>query len=148
MKIIEFISGNKVDLSLNRVVEKDVKNNIMPSQRYDILLHDTKIIVGRCDARIGYSEDLYYGGHTGFYVKEEYRGNGYAVEAVELLKIVFKENKMKWIYITNNPDNTSSIRVCQKLGAKFIKVVDLPEGNAMRVNDEEYYKNIWKLKIK
>lgn len=43
---------------------------------------------GTCDLRIGYNDNLYYGGHIGYRVFPEYRGNHYAggklLEIVEL----------------------------------------------------------------
>ena len=147
MEIIEKLEGKKIDLVLNKVMEGDDKKGYVPALLYKMVLHNTNEVVGFCDARIGYNENIYYGGHIGYSVREEYRGNGYAVEAVELLKKVFKANDMRWIYITNNPDNHPSIRVCEKAGARFVKLVELPEYNEQRVEMGELFKNIWELKF-
>ena len=147
MVIIDYLKGKKIDLKLNKAVDGDDSKGYVPALLYNIVLTGTDTIVGRCDARIGYNENIYYGGHLGYSVKEEYRGNGYAVEAVELLKTVFKANDIHWVYITNNPDNHPSIRVCEKVGAKFIKLVELPEYNSQRVELGEVFKNIWELKF-
>lgn len=147
MEVITKLQGKKIDLVLNKFVEGDDDKGYVPALLYNIVLHETDVLVGRCDARIGYNENIYYGGHLGYSVKEEYRGNGYAVEAVELLKQVFKANNIRHIYITNNPDNHPSIRVCEKVGAKFVKLVELPEYNSQRVELGEMFKNIWELKF-
>ena len=147
MEIIQRLIGKKIDLVLNKMVDADDERGFVPALLYNIVLHGTDEIVGCCDARIGYNENIYYGGHLGYSVKEEHRGNGYAVEAVELLKQVFKANNIRHIYITNNPDNHPSIRVCEKVGAKFIKIVELPEYNNQRIELGETFKNIWELKF-
>ena len=147
MEVINKLEGKKIDLVLNKVVEGDEQRGYVPALLYNIVLAGTETVVGRCDARIGYNENLYYGGHLGYSVKEEFRGNGYAVEAVELLKKVFRANNMRWVYITNNPDNHPNIRVCEKVGARFIKLVELPEYNNQRVELGETFKNIWELKF-
>jgi len=95
------------------------------------------------DIRIGYTEGLYYGGNIGYTIDEKYRGNGYAFIAYKLVKEVVKAHKTNLLNITNSEDNIPSIRVCQKLGAKYIHTVYLPETNDMR-EDGRDYNNIWK----
>jgi len=38
-----------------------------------------------------------------------------------------KAHGMKKVLITNNHINTASMRVCEKLGAKLLRVAELPE---------------------
>ena len=90
---------------------------------------------------------MYYFGHIGYSVKEEYRGNGYAVDAVNLVKKVFKINNFNMIYITNNPDNNASIRFCEKLGAKLIKMMEFKEEDLKNFIVKDSFKNIWELKF-
>lgn len=144
---IDKLEGKNIDLILTDFFNDETKSWFVPAFLYKIVLHNTNIAVGSCDARIGYSENLFYGGNLGFFIKESYRGNGYAVEAVRLLEKVFKDNGMKEVYITNSPDNNSSIRVCEKVGAKFIKLVEVPEEHEIRKEGGEVYKNIWLLKV-
>lgn len=40
--------------------------------------------MGYCDLRIGYNDNLYYGGHIGYGINEEYRGHHYDAKACEL----------------------------------------------------------------
>ena len=145
MKIVKRINGQKIDLVLDKTTKGDPAKNWVPACFYNIVLHGTNQVVGVIDARIGSNENLYYGGHIGYTVNEEFRGHGYAVEAVELVKQVFILNEMHKVYITNNLDNKASIRVCEKAGAKFIAVEELPSHNDMRVKRGETHKNIWEL---
>ncbi|MDR0890081.1 MAG: GNAT family N-acetyltransferase [Oscillospiraceae bacterium] len=100
---------------------------------YDFAICKGSEKIGEINLRIGYvgygpdSSSLYYGGQIGYNVNEEYRGNGYAGRACRLLHPVVKAHGMTKLLITNNVTNTASRRVCEKLGARFLRLVRLPE---------------------
>lgn len=100
------------------------------------------LVVGKVDIRIGHVEGLYYGGHIAYQIKETYRGKGYATRATKLLAKVGLAHHMDKLYISNRHDNRNSIRVCQKVGATYIRTVLLPEDNPMRELGN-VYENIW-----
>jgi RimJ/RimL family protein N-acetyltransferase len=110
--------------------------NWVPSYQFSICLNEKSI--GQIDLRIGYNEGLYYGGNIGYSIDEEYRGHSYTVRACRLLMMVAKAHQMKSLNISNEYSNHASFRVCEKLGAKFSRVVKLPEWNEMRSDDHEY----------
>jgi len=88
--------------------------------------------IGQIDLRIGYKGgltggNLYYGGQIGYCIHKKHRGNGYAVQACKLLAEVAKAHKMDKLLITNGVENAASKRVCEKLGAKFVRVARVPE---------------------
>ena len=83
--------------------------------------------IGYIDLRIGYTDGLYYGGQIGYGVEEAHRGNGYAAAACRLLLPVARAHGMQKLLITNNHTNTASRRVCEKLGARLVRVARLPE---------------------
>lgn len=89
--------------------------------------------IGEINLRIGYAgcgpdeSSLYYGGQIGYNIDEKYRGNGYAGRACRLLSPVAKAHGMTKLLITNNHTNTASRRVCEKLGARFLRMARLPE---------------------
>jgi len=93
---------------------------------------------GYIDLRIGYTDGLYYGGHIGYGIDENHRGNGYAVRACRLLKPVAKAHKMTKLLITNNITNTASQRVCEKLRARFVRIVRLPEWHDLYKNGARF----------
>ena len=102
----------------------------VPSYNFIIRKEGNKI--GYIDLRIGYDGglnrgSLYYGGQIGYGIDEKHRGNGYAVQACRLLLPVAKAHKMIKLFITNDYMNTASKRVCEKLGARFLRTVRLPE---------------------
>ena len=113
-------------------------------QYFDIVLGADKI-VGSCSACIGTDKDLYLTGHVGYKIDPEHRGKGYAVQAVELLKPIFQTNGIDKIYITHNPKNEASKRVCEKLKAKCLGTVELPPDHNKRITCGETHKTIWEL---
>ena len=82
--------------------------------------------VGGINLRIGYTDGLYYGGQIGYGIDEAHRGNGYAAQACRLLTPVAKFHGMTKLLITNEESNVASQRVCEKLGAKFVRKAKLP----------------------
>ena len=150
LKEFDRICGQDIDLVFNKMTygaEGVPEEMWLPAYQFDIVLHITDAVVGGINARIGLNESVYYGGHVGYTIKEEYRGNGFAVEAVKLLEQVFISNGIQKIYITNSPDNKASIRVCEKLGAELVEVAELPEHNNMRTDRGETHKIIWELDL-
>jgi predicted acetyltransferase len=119
---------------------------------YDFAICKGSEKVGEINLRIGYGgygpdeSSLYYGGQVGYSVDEQHRGNGYAVRACRLLLPVAKAHGMIVLLITNDVANTPSKRVCEKLGARFIRSVRLPEWTDLYKNGQRY-SNIYEWKI-
>lgn len=115
---------------------------------YDFYICKGSEKVGEINLRIGYAgfgpdeSSLYYGGQIGYSVDEAYRGKGYAVRACRLLLPVAKAHGMTKLLITNNYTNTASRRVCEKLGAKFIRRARLPEWTDL-YKDGQRFSNIF-----
>ena len=87
--------------------------------------------VGVINLRIGYAgglhgANLYYGGQIGYGIDEAHRGNGYAGRACHLLLPVAQAHRMEKLLITNAHTNTASRRVCEKLGARHLRVARVP----------------------
>ncbi|WP_417428128.1 GNAT family N-acetyltransferase [Halpernia sp.] len=74
----------------------------------------------------------------GFSLLEEFHKQGYAFEAANFLKNhVFQNYNLKKISAITSEDNFSSQKLIEKLGLKYVRMVNLP-------NDEEwlrYYEN-------
>jgi predicted acetyltransferase len=83
--------------------------------------------VGEINLRIGYTDGLYYGGQIGYNIDEPHRGNGYAGRACKLVASVAKAHGMIKLLITTNYPNKPSQRVCEKLGARLVRIVRLPQ---------------------
>lgn len=124
------------------------KNPEIPEKKwvpcYDFAVCKGSEKVGGINLRIGYegfgpdSSSLYYGGQIGYNIDEKHRGNGYAVHACRLLAPVAKAHDMTKLLITNNHTNTASRRVCEKLGARLIRVARLPEWHDLYAEDQRF----------
>lgn len=118
----------------------DIRKKWVPS--YCFIIKYGNLEVGHINLRIGYTVGLYFGGNIGYYIKEDFRGNGFAGIACKLISKVAKLHKMKYLIITNEYNNYASFRVCEKIGAKYLRTVKLPEDNEMRRDGDEA-KNIF-----
>ena len=118
----------------------DEARKLIPA--YDFIITVGSERVGKINLRIGYTDRLYYGGQIGYGVDERHRGNGYAARAVRLLSYVAKAHGMIVLYITNDPSNTASVRVCEKVGAKLLRRCRLPEWHDL-YNESRRYVNIF-----
>lgn len=107
------------------------KKEAIPAKKYvpayDFVICKGGEKIGHINLRIGYTDGLYYGGQIGYGVDEQYRGRGYAAEACRLLLPVATAHGMEKLLITNDHTNHASKRVCEKLGARFLRVAPLPE---------------------
>ncbi len=130
-----FLKNNEIQLLLEKTVDGDEKRNWVPAYHFFISsLDGTKM--GKCDLRIGYNDNLYYGGHIGYTVFPEYRGNHYAGKACLLLFQLAIKHNMEYLYITCNPDNYASRKTCEYAGGTLLEIAELPEGNDMRDKGE------------
>lgn len=116
----------------------------VPDYFFEILKDNKKI--GNINLRVGYTESLYYGGNIGYGIDEPYRCKGYAVEACKLIIPVIKAHGMKKLNISSEKDNISSKRVCEKLGAKLLRVATVPEWHEIYA-DGQRYENIFEWSV-
>jgi len=82
---------------------------------------------GDISLRVGMTDSLYYGGQIGYNVEPGFRGHGYAGRACKLLLPLIRHHGYRQILITNDHTNEASRRVCEKLGARMVRMVDLPK---------------------
>lgn len=126
-----FLKNDEIQLVLEKTVNGDEKRNWVPAYHFLICsLNGTEM--GKCDLRVGYNDNLYYGGHIGYMVFPEYRGNHYAGKACLLLFQLAAKHNMEYLYITCNPDNRASRKTCEYVGGTLLEIAALPEGNDMR----------------
>ena len=122
----------------------DSEKKLVPGYGFAVCKGGEKI--GGISLRIGYTDNLYYGGQIGYDIDEKHRGNGYAGRACRLVLPVAKAHGMTKLLITNNHTNTASRRVCEKLGARLIRVARLPEWNDL-YKEGGRYQNIFEWSV-
>jgi RimJ/RimL family protein N-acetyltransferase len=114
----------------------------VPGYRFAIRRHGYD--VGQISLRIGYAgagpdaSSLYFGGQIGYDVAPAHRGNGYAVRACQLVAPLAQAHGMTRLLITNDVTNQASRRVCEKLGARLVRVARLPPWNEQYAKGERF----------
>lgn len=86
-----------------------------------LFFHNTEIRIGEITLRLGdiNNKDIYYDSNIGYGINSEYRGKGYAGRACNLIKKVAIIENLTELSITCNVENAASIRVLEKIGAKY-----------------------------
>jgi len=127
----DILTDNEIELRIEKKVPANIEKDYVPAYKYLIYKYNTNIEVGYIDIRIGHNENLYYGGNIGYGIRENHRGNNYAMKACNIIVAVAKAHNMSKLLITCNPDNIASKRTIDKLGLTYIETVDLPVHNEM-----------------
>lgn len=104
----------------------DPAKDLLPTYHFSIILRSTGEMIGRCDLRLGFNESIYYSGNIGYRIFEPFRGHHYAANACALLLKLARLHKMRQVVITCRPDNPASRKTCERLGARFSGIVQLP----------------------
>lgn len=138
----DFLFDDKIILKVEKLTEENPEKKWVPAYLFEIFDKNGNK-VGICDLRIGHSEGLYYGGNIGYEIYEEYRGHHYSARACELLFKLAKLHELEYLYITCNPENIASKKICEFLQGEFVGLVALPMDNEMR-NDGDTHKLVYK----
>lgn len=117
----EMLSDGEIALKVSSVTNADEKRGFAPAYKFDIVRCSDGVSVGETDLRLGYVRNLYFGGNIGYSVKEEYRGNGYARKAVQLLFRLARVHKMPYLIITCREDNLPSRRTLERLNGTLLE---------------------------
>ena len=137
---------DEIRLVLYRTAEADPVRKWVPAYHFHI--YDLKgNPMGVCDLRIGYCENLYYGGHIGYLIDELYRGHHYAAKACRLLFKLAKKHGMDHLYITCDPDNLPSRKTCEHLHGELLEIATLPENNDMRIENGDTQKCVFRFNL-
>ncbi|MCR1899923.1 GNAT family N-acetyltransferase [Irregularibacter muris] len=147
LKEYNILDDGEIDVILYKKSNGDALKDFSPEYKFHILLHESDIVIGHINFRLGDTEKiLKYIGHIGYGIDEQYRGNKYAAKACKIIRKVAKEHGMEKVIITCNPDNYASRKTCETIGARFIEVVDIPEtSDVYSLNETQKCRYEWEL---
>ncbi len=115
----------EVQLRLTKLLQADTSPWGVPAYLFDIVLDEAR--AGALSLRIGDSScALFYAGHVGYAVFEDFRGRGLARTAVMAVMPLAVEHGLSPLWFTCEPQNAASIKTIESLGAVLVETVDLP----------------------
>jgi predicted acetyltransferase len=135
-KDFDYLTDGEIDLKIEEKRPSNDGKGYVPAYKYRITLHNSNDSIGNIDIRIGYNENIFYGGHIGYMIEKPYRGNNYASKACKIIKQIAIAHGMDKLIITCNPNNFPSRMTCEKAGLKLKELVDLPPYNEMYIEGE------------
>lgn len=97
----------------------DEKNSIHDEHNYLISRHGCMEIIGH--VRLTFDDVTSYLGNIGYSLDKKYRGNGYMIESLRLLKTPLINRNVTKPVLTVFPDNISSIKTIKRLGGTLIE---------------------------
>ena len=122
------LNDGELELVLVETTPGDPSREWLPAYVFEMRVGGRK--AGGLNLRIGNTPGIVlYGGHIGYNVEPEFRGNHYAERACRLLLPLAKAHGLDPLWITCNPDNIPSRRTCERLGAELVEIIPLPEDN-------------------
>ncbi|MDE6660590.1 MAG: GNAT family N-acetyltransferase [Anaeroplasmataceae bacterium] len=119
------ISGETLELE---IIEKNPGNDKeIPFYWYNILLKETKEVIGQISLRIGKNYHSYYNGNIGYFIDEKYRGHNYAFTAAQMLFSLSLAHKQDELILTCDEDNLPSYKTIKKLGGILLETIQPPK---------------------
>lgn len=135
-KDFDFLTDGEIDLKIEDKTPSNDEKGYVAAYKYRTTIHNSDDSMGNIDIRIGYNENIYYGGNIGYSIIKVHRGNSYASKACRIIKQVAIAHGMDRLIITCNPDNFPSRATCEKVGLKLKEIIDLPPYNEMYQDGE------------
>lgn len=120
-------SDGVIDLYPSDLMEADDEIGVKKSYMFRISPSGTTKNAGRISLRVGESRALYYFGHVGYHVFENYRGQHYALHACRLLIPLCQALGIRSLVITTDVDNIPSRKTCESLGCILESITFVPE---------------------
>lgn len=128
---IRNLKDEEITIKLFKVMPPVPSKGYFPAYKYNIYLNKDNSLVGFIDLRIGYNENVFYGGHIGYGIDKLYRGNAYAKKASKLLLEVAKKHQMDILFISADVNNIASRKTIENLDFETLGVFSLPPYNEM-----------------
>ncbi len=120
---------DELELKLIKTSPANEERGYVPVYDFEMSNCETGDKMGSINLRIGYNENIHFGGNIGYEVDEKFRGHHYAARSCKLLFSFAKKHGMDTLWATCNPENAASRRTLERVGGELIETVDLPEDN-------------------
>ncbi|AIQ52708.1 GNAT family N-acetyltransferase [Paenibacillus sp. FSL R7-0331] len=129
---VSIISVDQINYMIGKFQSVQAVTDQIHLQGYEYyLIHDHDSAVGYVSARKEEGK-LFL---SKFYIVKEYRGRGYASQAMEFLEQLCQERNLSHIWLTVNRHNSSSIAVYEKKGFRTVREQVSDIGNGFVMDD-------------
>lgn len=119
------LHSGPIRLQFEKIVSVKPGGELVPFYHFKIV-NKNEVIVGHINFRVGDTRHVKMcAGHIGFEILPKYRGNLYSYYACKALAPFIKKH-YDHVVLTTDPSNLASIRIIEKLGAKFINEIEVP----------------------
>ena len=147
LRVGEVVNGIEVSLLLTSVSPEDPERDWVPCYHFAITRSKDLAEVGRIALRIGNTESIrLYAGHIGYSIHEVYRGHRYSGKAALLLRALALRHNLDQLWITTNPDNWPSRKICEWIGATYVETVDVPPDHEIhKMGELPKCRYLWKV---
>lgn len=124
----EVFSDGVIDLIIVFTYDGKGDQGTVPFYGCRLCLTGTDTRIGTLGLRLNQdNKESYYDGNIGYYIREEFRGQEFALRGCLLASKISLLEGMNELIISCNIENSSSIRVIEKLGAEVIETINVPE---------------------
>ena len=128
---LDLLTDGTIDLRVEQKVPADPSRGHVPAYHYAIARHGSSERIGAIRLRIGHVPALLTAGHIGYEIEEGHRGHHFAARACLLLARVARAHRLGRVIITCDPENIASRRTCERIGASFRGIYDVPADHEM-----------------
>jgi len=132
------LTGHNLKLECIDYFKGDRNKKYVPAYSFNIKEKNSDTILGEIGLRLGFNDNLYYGGHIGYSVKSEFRNMGIATIATKIVLDLARTHGFNKIIITNEYMNKASRRVCEKIGAKLVRIAPLPAWHELYIEGQRF----------
>ena len=120
------MQSGPIKLIFDKIIDVKPGGELVPFYHFKMATENDGV-VGHINFKIGETNHIIQCvGHIGYEVLPKHRGNSYAFYACNALRPFIKTFYSK-VILTSDPSNQFSIGVIEKLGAKFINTIKVPE---------------------
>ncbi|MCL2813954.1 MAG: GNAT family N-acetyltransferase [Oscillospiraceae bacterium] len=120
------LTAHNLGLKCAGYYPKETKKDRLPGYRFDITDKSSGTVFGEISLYLGFDEALYYSGHIGCFVNEQYRNVGVAAAACKIILNLAKMHEFQKMFVTADHADKASRRVCEKIGARLVRIAELP----------------------
>ena len=122
---------NGLDLVLCDVVDAEFEDGRAPMYCFEIRLEGQSGHIGDLSLCVGEGGQVGLEGQLSYEIDEEFQGNHYSSKACRVAAELARAHGMREVWIVVSPENIAACRTAERLGAKLVEQVEVPEDSEL-----------------